>query len=642
MSNKKFYVTTPIYYVTAKPHLGSLYSTLLADVSARWQKLQGNKVFFATGTDEHGQKVAQAAQKAGQDPQEFVDYFIPSYKKAWDVYHIQYDAFVRTTDSQHIKAAQTLIKRLLDRDAIYQSQYEGWYCTPCETFVTEKTDLKKAPLCPSCGRSTERVAEKTYFFRLSAYQEKLLSFYKENPDFIVPKERANEVISFVESGLKDLSISRTTVKWGVPFPNDPEHTVYVWVEALCNYLTAIGYPDNQSLFNSWWPADLHILGKDIVRFHAIYWPAFLMAAELPLPKKLLVHGWIKVDQQKMSKSLGNVVDPMQLHDAYGSDQVRYYLLRYIPINQDGNFGTADLEQAIASELADDLGNLLQRMVTLAHKNNVIEVEAPKVWGDAELQLRGLAWDMIEDVENYMQDCMFHLALSRLWKFINQVNAYFHEQEPWKVVKKDTDRFVQIISATAHSLRVIGVLLWPVMPKKMEQLLASLNIAFKPENNTLEQLELGGWHRQFVLKKIPVLFKKPDIKKEVMQQSEKITTAETKKKEPQKEYISIDDFAKVQLLVGTITACEPVEKSEKLLKLQVDFGQIGTRQILSGIKKFFDPADLINTQAVFVCNLKPRKMLGLESQGMLLTAQGDDNSLRIITPAGPVPNGTPLR
>ncbi|MDP3889196.1 MAG: methionine--tRNA ligase [bacterium] len=637
MADKKFYVTTPIYYVTAKPHLGSLYSTILADVVARWQRLNGKKVFFVTGTDEHGQKVAQAAHQAGKEPKAFVDSFIPAYKQTWETYDIKYDTFIRTTDASHVKGVQAFVKKLIEHDAVYKDQYEGWYCVPCETFVTEKAEGEQAPIHSFCGRKTEKFTEKTYFFRLSAYQDKLLQFYNDNPDFITPKERANEVISFVRSGLKDLSISRTTIRWGIPFPDDPEHTIYVWADALCNYITAIGYPENEQLFNAWWPADLHIVGKDIARFHAVYWPAFLMAAGLPLPRRLLVHGWITVDKQKMSKSFGNVVDPMLLNERYGAEVVRYYLMRKIPVNQDSDFGAADVEQVIESDLANELGNLLQRMVTVAHKNNLIEVEAPKVWSEASLQLRGHAWDMIEDFESYMNDYMFHLALARLWKFINQVNAYFHELEPWKIAPKNQALFEEIISATAHSLRTMGILLWPVMPNKMEQLLDSLGIVFEPKNNSLEKLELGSWRQRFVLKKIPILFKKI----EVVPQKE-TTQGEEKKPMEDMHYITIEDVAKVELLVGTITACEPVEKSDKLLKLNVDFGQKGTRQILAGIKKFFLPSDLMGKQGIFVYNLNPRKMLNLESQGMMLLAQDENGNPQLTTVAVPVPNGTRLK
>ena len=515
MKNKNnFYVTTPIYYVTAQPHLGSLYATLLADTVARWNKLQGRNVFFLTGTDEHGQKIAQAAAQAGKEPKNFVDGFIADYKKAWDLYDIQYDKFLRTTDDYHIKGAQEFITKLIDNGYVYKSEYKGWYCTPCETFVTDTSPqgvlAGKGPQCPSCGRDTHMVSEETYFFKLSAFGDRLLEFYKNHPDFIIPKERFNEVLSFVESGLKDLSISRTTVPWGVSFPNDPRHTVYVWVEALSNYITGIGYGQHGQLnhMNEWWPADIQVLGKDIVRFHAVYWPAMLMAADLPLPKQLLVHGWIKIDKQKMSKSLGNVVDPIELQKKYGAEAIRYYLLRQIPVNQDGDFSIEDVEMRIESDLANDLGNLLNRMVALAEKYDAMDLPAITVWSQASLDLRDESWNMLEDFSSAMNDCMFHLALARVWKFIHTVNSYFHGQEPWKLAKSDKKMFVEILSATCHSLRAIAIVLSPVMPKKMEELLSSLGVTFKLEDHSLENLELNNWNKHFILKKIPTLFDKP--------------------------------------------------------------------------------------------------------------------------------------
>jgi methionyl-tRNA synthetase len=636
-----FYVTTPIYYVTAKPHLGSLYATLLADVAARWNKLQGKQVFFLTGTDEHGQKIEQAAAKVGKKPKEFVDSFIADYKDTWEKYGIAYDYFIRTTDENHVKAVQEWLRRLRDKGDIYKATYQGWYCTPCETFVLEKDAEQKSnegsPLCPSCGRPTIAVAEETYFFKLSAYQDKLLAFYEQNPEFIIPKERAQEVINFVKAGLKDLSISRTTVRWGIPFPDDDAHVTYVWADALNNYITAIGYAQEgkEETFKKWWPADLQVLGKDIVRFHAVFWPAFLMASDLPLPRHLLVHGWIKVDQQKMSKSLGNVIDPHALLATYGAEPVRYYLMRQIAITHDSEFSIQDLEQKIASDLADDLGNLLNRMVTLAHKYNVFDVKAPSVWAAPALTLRDECMTMVEEFSAHMQECMYHMALARLWRFINSVNAYFHTQEPWKIAANDPALFAQIISATTHGLHAIALLLWPVMPKTAELILDSIGAPFVLQQKNVERLALDLWQQSFLLRKVPVLFHKPEIKPV----ETKPVAAVAASTEPT---ITIDDFIKVQLAVGTIEQCEEVPNSDKLLKLQVNFGDKGMRQILSGIKKSYTSEELIGKQAVFVLNLTPRKMMGLESHGMLLTAQAEDGRVKAVAPWQNVPNGSILK
>lgn len=629
MHHKKFYVTTPIYYVTAKPHLGSLYSTLLADVAARWAKLQGTQTFFMTGSDEHGQKIAEAAQSAGKSPQDFVDGLVGAYKDMWHKYSIAYDYFARTTDEHHIKAVQQLIRTLQSTGDIYKSFYTGYYCTPCETFVTEK-ESDGEPLCTSCGRGTAPISEESYFFRLSAYTDRLLAFYDAHPDFIVPAERMHEVRSFVKSGLKDLSISRTSVTWGVPFPDDPKHVVYVWAEALQIYISAVGYGNEarSDEFKFWWPADMQVMAKDIVRFHAVYWPIFLMAAQLALPKKLLVHGWLKVNNQKMSKSLGNVVDPQALLDVYGADAVRYYLVRHMAITQDAEFSTIDLEQRISSDLANDLGNLLQRTVTLAHKHSLFEVHPPQVWGVHEITLRDSFWTVLERFSEDMEEGYFSRALGHLWRFIHEVNAYFHAAEPWKIA--DPARFEEVLSATCHSLAAIGILLLPVMPGSMETLLKSLGVSLEGKADMITELTDNPWNKTFMLTKIPALFQKFEPSTPVQLEEPPLPT------------ITIDEFAKVTLLVGTITDCTEVTGSDKLLKLQVDFGSSGTRQVLSGVKKHFTPAELTGKQAVFVYNLAPRKMMGLESQGMLLTAENEQGTLKIITPAGPVANGTRLK
>jgi len=640
--SKKFYVTTPIYYVTAKPHLGSLYSTVLADVVSRWNKLKGKKTFFVTGTDEHGQKVANAAEKAGKQPKEFVDSFIDAYKSVFKSFEIENDHFIRTTDPYHEKAVQQWLKMLIDKGDIYKGFYEGHYCTQCELFIKEKSqeNEEKTVLCPDCGRETEIVSEECYFFRLSKYQDKLLKFYEENPDFIAPKERLKEVINFVKSGLKDLSISRTKITWGIPFPGDDKHVAYVWADALNNYITAIGYGQEgkKESFEFWWPADLHIMAKDILRFHAIYWPAFLMASELLLPKRMLVHGWITVDKRKMSKSFGNVVDPVELEKLYGPEPVRYYLVRQMAITQDGDFSIEDLEQRISSDLANDLGNLLNRMVTLAYKNDAKVVKAPKIWSESELELRGECLNMISDFQTYMADYQFHMALSSLWKFINKVNAYFHAKEPWKLAKTDRDAFLQVLSATGHSLRTIAILLWPIMPKKMELLLNSLGVKFELEKDLIQELSLGKWDETFMLQKIDMLFVKPEQKEKKMDTEKEKPVLEKEKKD----YIKIDDFAKVHLVVGTIEQAENVEKSNKLIKLQVNCGEFGKKQIFAGVKKFYKPEELVGKQGIFVVNLKPRKIMGMESQGMMLFAEGDDGKLQMATVSASVPNGMRLR
>lgn len=508
---KKFYVTTPIYYPNAKPHLGSLYSTLLADVAARWHMLQGEKTFLLTGTDEHGQKIAESAQKAGKTPLAFVEECALSFKKVWQEYGIEYNHFIRTTDKHHAQAVQQWIVQLQKQGDIYKSHYSGWYCTSCETFVTEKDqEGDKVPHCPSCGRLTTRVSEESYFFKLSAYRDRLLAFYKENPHFITPAERLHEVISFVEGGLKDLSISRTTVQWGIPFPGDDRHIIYVWADALNNYITGIGYgdPHKTKEFNYWWPADMHVLGKDIVRFHAVYWPAFLMAAGLPLPHRLLVHGWIRMGEHKMSKSLGNVIDPQELAVVYGADSIRYYLIRHMAVTQDSPFAIEDLEQRITSDLANDLGNLLNRMLTLALKNAVSTVVSPVIFDAQEQELQHKLQQTILLMKQDMSEGFFHRAYGHLGVFINLVNSYFHGREPWRLASKNLDQFNQIIAATCHSLHAIAVLLWPVMPKKMTQLLQALGkkLTFD-DNDLIYELELARWQQTFTLTQIAPLFVK---------------------------------------------------------------------------------------------------------------------------------------
>jgi len=636
-----FYVTTPIYYVNARPHLGSLYSTLLADVAQRWHMMHGQDTFFLTGTDEHGQKIAQTARDQGMEPKPFVDSLISSFTDMWQAYELSYDHFIRTTDEHHRQAVQHWIRTLRDQGDIYKGRYEGWYCTSSEAFLTEKDvgycQEDGSPICVTTGKPATWVSEACYFFRLSAYQDKLLEFYHNYPDFITPAERMNEVISFVQDGLKDLSISRTTIDWGISFPDDSEHVTYVWADALNNYITAIGYPDNQEQLKTWWPADLQIIGKDIVRFHAIYWPAFLMAAGLEMPQKLLVHGFIRVDNQKMSKSLGNVIDPNDLLEQYGADPVRYHLTRYLTITQDSSLTLADIEQSINADLADDLGNLLHRVTSIATKHNYTDVHAPHEWGDAEQQLRQQLHDTIQSAEQELEQYHFHKAYASIWKFVNAVNRYIHEQEPWKLAKTDWSRFEQVIAAASHSLYAIGVLVWPLMPSKMNELCNALGVTIQPGQHNYIQ-EICTWDAQFQLTKGKPLFKKVEHTHE--KQTDQ--TEQQQKQQPAQEqtYITCDQLKQVDLRIGTITTISDMHGSHTLYKMTVDFSD-ETRTICAGIKQYYTTDQLVGSQALFVTNLPPKKLMGVESQGMMLMAHDADGHPVIMSPRDVVPTGTRL-
>ncbi|MFH1644628.1 MAG: methionine--tRNA ligase [bacterium] len=642
MNRNKFYVTTPIYYVNSKPHLGTLYSTLIADVAARWNKLKSKKVFFLTGTDEHGQKIENKAKDEGRDPKEFVDSMIEPFKKVWHEYELDYDKFIRTTDPEHEKAVIKLIKILQHKGDVYKAPYIGYYCTHCETFVNVGSEAEKNEagkyICPSCKREIYEVSEESYFFRLSAYEDQLLKFFKDNPNFIVPKNRLNEVISFVKEGLKDLCISRKSVKWGIPFPGDPDHTVYVWGDALTNYISAIGFGSDdkkkQEEFDFWWPADLHVLGKDILKFHAVYWPAILMAAGLQPPKQLLVHGFILMGESKMSKSLGNVMDPKVLADWYGIEPVRYYLMRQMPITQDGKFDLKDLENRISGDLANNLGNLLNRTVGLALKNGLETVETFNVWEADSASLKEKCEEAFRSFWDDMNHKNYHIALADLGNFISEVNGYFHYMQPWVLAKKNNELFKEVISATCHSLYAIGIMLWPIMPRKMEKLLQHLGYSFDLSENYEEELRKNEWNKVFVLNEVgEPLFVKPETHVEPVEKEE----LETEKEE----IINMDDFAKIKLHVGKILECESLKDSDKLYKLQVDLGNLGKRQILAGVAQFFKPEELIGKLGTFVVNLKPRKIMGEESQGMMLVAKDEKGNMRFVTFSGEVEPGIRL-
>lgn len=639
--NKRFYITTPIYYPNAQPHVGTLYSTLLADVAARYHALAGKKTFFLTGTDEHGQKIQERAEAAGKAPKAFVDEIVPAFKSLWDSYNIIPSRFIRTTDQDHEFGVVQWIEKVMAQGDIYKSSYTGWYCVPCETFVNTGsepiTDEKGNFVCPNCKRGLKQIEEESYFFRLSAYQDKLLAFYEQNPDFIAPRERLAEVVSFVKAGLKDLSISRKSVSWGIPFPGDSEHTVYVWADALNNYVTGIGYGQQdksaQDLFKTFWPADAHMMAKDIVRFHAVYWPAFLMAAELELPKKLVVHGYLLTGDTKMSKSLGNAFDPFKLRDLYGVDQVRYYLTRHMAITHDGNFDLADLEEKVGAELANAFSNLLNRALTLALSHNAAILERPQ-----ELEARSAA--LLERVnEAYKLYCdemdkfYFHTAYAEVFKFIGFVNAYFHELEPWKLAKTNPALFAESLWTASRSLHMIGIMLQPVIPHASSQLLSALGAALELGTDYDALVRTNQLQNTYTLTKIDPLFTRPEKHSQALMEQKK---AVVENNTPEAPVLTIDDVVKVHLVVGKIIHCEAVPNSDKLLKLDIDAGEYGKRQILSGVAKDIKPDDLIGRNGVFIANLPPRKMAGFVSEGMMLYGTDSEGKLKLCTVEGAAP------
>lgn len=639
------YITTPIYYVNSKPHIGTLYSTLLADVTARWNRLLGKEVFFLTGTDEHGHKIEERAEQLNQDPKTFVDSMIPAFKEMWKRYELDYTHFIRTTDPKHIHAVEYWITSLLNKSDIYKSTYSGWYCVPCETFVTEVHEHDA--LCPNCSRPLKFIEEENYFFRLSAYQDALLDFYKKNPDFISPKERMNEVLSFVKSGLKDLSISRKGLKWGIPFPGDPSQSVYVWADALNNYISAVGYGSDLQIdrdtFYKWWPASVHIMAKDIVRFHAVYWPAFLMAAGLALPKKLLVHGYILSGNQKMSKSLGNVIDPQILADTYGVEQVRFYLMRSISPHNDSTFDYDELEAHINADLANNLGNLAQRMIVLALNNGVTTSIAPEALEPKSQQMHIRAIEAMRDYFDHMNEYNYHKALTAVFRMLSEINAFFNDQKPWELAKNNKAMFEEVISVTAHGLYMAALFLSPFMPSKMNELLSLLGQSFIDGADYEQELQM--WNKSFTFKKPEhPLFSKIEKTKNNESETMSEKAVEPTMKEPSTisvPEIAIDDIAKVHIVVGTILSCEEVAGSDKLYKLQIDCGSYGKRFILSGIKKLFTPEQLIGKQGMVAANLKPRKMMGFESHGMLMICKNEQGRAALVSPSVNVENGTRL-
>ncbi len=626
-----FYVTTPIYYVNDVPHLGHAYTTIMADVITRWRRLRGADVFFLTGTDEHGQKIERSAEKQGLTPQELADRVVERFKELWRKLDIEYDRFIRTTDGDHVSGVQRIFAALQRQGDIYPGTYEGHYCVSDESFVADSAadagDGNK--ICPDCGRVTTRLTETCYFFRLSAYQEKLLRFYEENPDFVLPRSRMNEVVSFVRMGLRDLSISRSTVRWGVPVPGDDGQTVYVWFDALVNYLTGIGYPAAGGTFARFWPADLHVMAKDILKFHAVYWPAFLMAAGFAPPRRELVHGWWLKDEKKMSKSVGNVLDPHLLLRHFSADAVRYFLMREAAIGADGNFSHEGFISRVNTDLANDWANLVSRSLGMIEKYFANRLPAAGAYGPAEAAVgadyRALEKRVLELFDGYQ----FNRGLEEIMALVNRLNRYIVEVQPWALAKDEAQqpRLAAVLKTLARAILSVNALLAPVMPRAA----ARVRALFRHDDAAIGWKDPG---ESFAVQPAEPLFPRVDAKtffadvpaeapagpgpeeKKTMDHSDAPPPA------PADGLIGIDDFKKVQLTVGRVASAQKVEQADKLLQLTVDIGS-ETRTLVAGIAQHYAPEDLVGRRLIIVKNLKPAKLRGILSQGMILAASGPD-------------------
>ncbi len=665
MSKKTYYISTPIYYPSGKLHIGHSYTTVAADAVARYKRLKGFDVMFLTGTDEHGQKIQRKAEEKGITPKQYVDEIVSGIKELWKLMKITNDKFIRTTDDEHVEAVQKIFKKLYDQGDIYKSEYEGWYCTPCESFWT-KTQLVDGK-CPDCGREVELTKEESYFFRLSKYQDRLIKHIEENPEFIQPVSRQNEMLNnFLRPGLEDIAVSRTTFNWGVPVSFDDKHVVYVWIDALSNYITALGYSaQDDSKFKKYWPADVHLVGKEIVRFHTIIWPAMLMAMELPLPKQVYGHGWLLLEGGKMSKSKGNVVDPQILVDKYGLDAIRYFLLREVPFGSDGIFSNEALINRINSDLANDLGNLVSRTVAMIDKYFEGSVPENRVAGDFDNELISLVKETPGKVEDLLDRLQFSTALAEIWKAVARTNKYIDETMPWVLAKDEANgpRLAQVMYNLAETLRIIAILIQPFMPETPAKIWGQLGIEDRSLVEWDKAKEWGLYPAGIHVNKGDVIFPRIDIKKELeeiekmsenaqaaqkpeaaVNSAEKKPAAEKPTAQTEDEtnanLITIDDFAKVDLRVARVLEAEKVEKADKLLKMKLQVGD-EVRQVVSGIAKYYTPEEMVGKTLILVANLKPVKLRGIESQGMILAASNEDG-LSLVTVDKDMASGAQVR